>query len=388
MTDPGPHPRLGGLTAARFLADHWQKRPLLVRGAYPDWRDPLSPDELAGLATEPESGARLVRYADRAPHWQVREGPFEGDDFAALPDTRWTLLVREVDHHVPAVAALRADFGFLPDWRMEDVMVSYAAPGGGVGPHLDRYDVFLIQGSGRRRWQVAPPSDGEPALVPGIDLQVLADFAPDREWVLEPGDLLYLPPGVPHCGTAETACMTYSVGFRAPSHPELLARFFEEAVARADPDARYADPGRTVADSPGRIDPDALAWVRSAIQGACGSDDRIDRWFGRYVTGDEPDAGDAGPAPPWGDVAAHLDAGGALARTPGSRWAYIGGPDGECILFAGGRDYPLSGPLAPLAPLLCDRDAVTAADLAPFVADPGLVPLLGALLAHGVLDLA
>jgi 50S ribosomal protein L16 3-hydroxylase len=383
-----PHPRLGGLTAARFLAEHWQRRPLLIRSAYPDWTDPLSPDELAGLATEPDAAARLVAYEKAPPHWRVREGPFEAADFERLPETDWTLLVREVDHHLPAVAALLRDFDFLPAWRMEDVMVSYAAPGGGVGPHLDRYDVFLIQGAGRRRWQIAPPPAGEPDLVPGIDLQVLADFRPDEEWVLEPGDLLYLPPGVPHCGTAEGACMTYSVGFRAPSHPELLARFFEEAVARADPEARYADPGRAVADSPGRIDADALAWVRAAVRGACGSDAAIDRWFGRYVTGDGP-AGDEAPAPPWAEVAAHLDAGGALARVPGSRWAWIDGPDGAGrVLFAGGVEHPLPAALAPLAPLLCDRERVGAADLAPLRDDPGLAPILVSLLAHGVLEAA
>jgi len=389
-----PHPRLGGLSARAFLRDHWQRRPLLVRGAFPDWRDPISPDELAGLATEPDAHARIVRQVARQvgrqvvrqtgapPHWRVDHGPFEADAFAALPEDRWTLLVRHVDLYVSGVAALLADFRFLPAWRVDDVMVSYAAPGGTVGPHLDSYDVFLIQGLGRRRWQVgAGPVAGPPALVPGLDLQVLADFRPAEEWLLEPGDLLYLPPRVPHHGVAEGACLTYSVGFRAPTRQEVLAGFLEAAVAAADPEDRYADPGLAPAGSPGRIAPDTLAWARRVVREACGDRAAIDRWFGRHLTeGPEPE----GHPTPWKALHAHLARGRPLCRTAGCRAAYMDGPGGP-TLFAAGEAYPLPPRLAPLARLLCDADRFPAADLAPWLDDPEAAPLLSALAARGVL---
>lgn len=382
-----PHPRLGGLSARAFLKGHWQRRPLLVRGAYPDWRDPLSPDELAGLATEPDAHARLVRqvirHAETPPRWQVDHGPFAADAFAALPEDRWTLLVRHVDLYVPGVAALLSDFRFLPSWRVDDVMVSYAAPGGTVGPHLDGYDVFLIQGRGRRRWQVgAGPVQGPPDLLPGLDLQVLADFRPAAEWTLEPGDLLYLPPRVPHHGVAEGACLTYSVGFRAPTRQEVLAGFLEAAVAAADPEDRYADPGLAPTDSPGRIAPGTLAWARKVVREAVGTGADIDAWFGRHLTeGPEPE----GPAPSWRALRAHLAKGRPLARPAGVRAAYIDGRDGP-TLFAAGEAYPAPPRLTPLVRLLADADRYPPEALAPWLDDPDAAPLLAALAARGLLE--
>lgn len=385
MAGSAPHPRLGGLSARAFLRGHWQRRPLLVRGAFPAWRDPLSPDELAGLATEPDAHARIVRQTRARPHWRVDQGPFEADAFADLPEDHWTLLVRHVDQYVPGVAALLADFRFLPAWRVDDVMVSYAAPGGTVGPHLDSYDVFLIQGTGRRRWQVgAGPVEGPPKLLPGLDLQVLADFRPAREWVLEPGDMLYLPPRVPHHGVAEGECLTYSVGFRAPTRQEVLAGFLEAAVAAADPDDRYADPGLAPTRSPGRIAPRTLEWARRVVREACGSGPGIDAWFGRHLTeGPEPES----PPAPWKALRAHLDRGRPLSRPAGCRAAYIDGKDGP-TLFAAGEGYPVPPRLLPLVRLLADADRYPAAALAPWLDDPEAAALLRALAARGALNRA
>lgn len=378
-----PHPRLGGLSARAFLARHWQKRPLLVRGAFPDWADPLSPDELAGLATEPDAHARIVEHTRRAPRWRVRWGPFDAADFAALPERDWTLLVRHVDAHVPGAAALLEDFRFVPAWRLDDVMVSYAAPGGSVGPHLDSYDVFLIQGFGRRRWRVdSKPVGGDPGLVPGLDLQVLARFAPDREWVLEPGDLLYLPPRIAHHGVAEGPCMTYSVGFRAPAPPEIIAGVLEAAVAAADAGHRYADPDLKVPRSPGRIAPGAVAWARRVVREALGAPGVVEDWFGRHVT-EGPADDDLAPLP-WRTLRARVAAGRPLVRAPGCRLAYLETPRGV-TLFAAGEANPLPARLAPLARLLCDADPLPGAALAPFLADPEGAALLRALGARGVL---
>jgi 50S ribosomal protein L16 3-hydroxylase len=380
-----PHPRLGGLTARAFLRDHWQRRPLLVRGAFPGWTDPLSPDELAGLATEPDAHARIVRQTDAPPHWRVDLGPFDPDAFTGLPEDRWTLLVRHVDLYVPGVVALLADFRFLPSWRVDDVMVSYAAPGGTVGPHLDSYDVFLIQGQGKRRWQVgAGPVQGPPDLLPGLDLQVLADFRPAEEWVLEPGDMLYLPPRVPHHGVAEGECLTYSVGFRAPTRQEVLAGFLEAAVAAADPEDRYADLGLSPTAHPGRIAPQTLAWARKVVREAVGTGPEIDAWFGRHLTeGPEPEGG----ALAWKALRAHVARGRPLARPAGVRAAYTGGRDGP-TLFMAGEDHPLPARLAPLVRLLADADRYSAEALAPWLDDPDAAPLLRALAARGLLEKA
>lgn len=379
---------LGGRSEAAFLKEFWQKRPCLIRGAFPGWKDPLTPDELAGLALEPDVTSRLVRHTEAPPHWSVRHGPFTEGDFAALPETDWTLLVQEVNHHVPEAAALLAPFRFLPAWRLDDVMVSYAAPGGSVGPHIDSYDVFLIQGRGRRRWQVGV-ADAPADLVPGLDLQVLASFTPVEEWVLEPGDMLYLPPGIPHHGVAEGGpCMTCSVGFRAPGRREVLARFFEEAVGRADPEARYADPDLTPrSDDPGRITAGDLARLRTILRDAVADDGALDRFFGRLLT--EPRRYTETPGPeapvPWRAIRSHLERGGTLGRHGGSRWAYISEADAGATLFVDGKAFPLPADTAALAPLLCGGTPLSGTALSPYFGQPQARDLLTELLLQGVL---
>ncbi|HPU15537.1 MAG TPA: cupin domain-containing protein, partial [Polymorphobacter sp.] len=184
--------------AAAFLRDHWQKTPCLIRNPWRDWHNPLDPDDLAGLACEDGIEARLVTR--KAHDWKVEHGPFAEKRFAKTGKHPWTLLVQAVDQIVPDVAALIEPFRFVPNWRIDDVMVSYASDGGGVGPHFDQYDVFLIQGLGRRRWQVGPVADADAAMLPNDDLRLLADFTVTDEWVLEPGDILYLPPRFAHDG--------------------------------------------------------------------------------------------------------------------------------------------------------------------------------------------
>src|SRR3990170_7562789 len=206
---------------AGFLTDFWQKRPLLIRSPWRAWNNPLAPDELAGLACESDVESRLVTQLPDT--WELEHGPLSGTRFAQLGKQPWTLLVQAVDHHVPAVAALLEPFRFIPNWRIDDVMVSYAVEGGGVGPHFDQYDVFLVQGLGRRRWQLGRLCDHATELLPHDDLRLLASFEPTDEWILEPGDILYVPPRVAHNGIAVSDdCMTYSIGFRAPSRRELI----------------------------------------------------------------------------------------------------------------------------------------------------------------------
>ena len=184
-----------GLTQQQFLQQYWQKKPLLIRQAFSDFQSPISPDDLAGLACEPEIESRLIEEKGALGPWQVRSGPLTEDDFARLPSTHWTMLVQDVDKHLPELQSLLDPFRFIPDWRRDDLMVSYAPQHGSVGPHTDGYDVFLLQAMGERRWQINDKAMTDAALIEGLDVQILQEFHPDQSWDLQPGDMLYLPPG-------------------------------------------------------------------------------------------------------------------------------------------------------------------------------------------------
>ena len=237
---------LGGLSPRVFLRRHWQKRPLLVRRALPGFRGVIGRRALFALAARPEVESRLVeRVQDRAGRggrrWRVTHGPLPRARLAGAGTRDWSLLVNGVNHHSAAAEALLRRFAFIPQARIDDLMVSYAAPGGGVGPHFDSYDVFLVQGPGRRVWRLARARRFE--LAPDAPLTLIAGFRAEEELLLEPGDLLYLPPGWGHDGTALDPCLTCSIGFRAPRGAELAAAFLDYLHERGLPDAAYRDPG-------------------------------------------------------------------------------------------------------------------------------------------------
>ena len=228
---------LGDLSADAFLQRYWQQKPLLIRHALANYRSPISGDELAGLALESEVESRLVE--SQGGDWTLKHGPFTEEDFLGLPEEDWTLLVQGVDLWVPEVQALLSQFAFLPPWRLDDVMVSFACPGGSVGPHFDQYDVFLLQVEGQRRWQIGAACSSETPMRDDSPLRILKEFEAEEEWVLEPGDMLYLPPGVAHWGVAETECLTFSIGrwkrsdTRFPQHPNAPPRAASRACRPA-----------------------------------------------------------------------------------------------------------------------------------------------------------
>jgi 50S ribosomal protein L16 3-hydroxylase len=240
---------LGGRTPSAFLRGFWHKEALLVRGALPAFADPLSRDDLLRLALRDDVESRLVVRRGRS--WSLAHGPFRRRDFAGLPARGWTLLVQGVNLHVAAADALMRRFAFVPYARFDDVMASFAAPGGGVGPHFDSYDVFLLQGSGRRRWRYGQQQDL--TLRPGLPLAILARFTPAHEAVVEPGDLLYLPPHCAHDGVALDECTTYSIGFRAAAATELATAFLDHLRDQIDLPGRYADPDLRHSHEPARI---------------------------------------------------------------------------------------------------------------------------------------
>jgi len=277
---------LGGLSAQSFLSQYWQKAPLLVRSALPVSSDLIDGDELAGLATEEAVESRLVTAND----WQLRHGPFYEDDFAALPERDWTLLVQAVDHWVPDIAALFDHFKFIPRWRLDDIMLSYSVPGGGVGPHFDHYDVFLIQLSGQREWRIGQSCTEADDCRDDTELNILAQFEEQERWVLEPGDMLYVPPGVAHWGTAISEGITCSIGFRAPSRAQVWSEF-AHFVAEQDSDfERYADPDLEQRSDPHRLNEADIDRVQHLLTQLTSDREAITEWFGRYMT--EPKYGE------------------------------------------------------------------------------------------------
>ena len=257
---------LGGLTVDQFLNEYWQKKPLLIRNAFPDFKSPLSADELAGLACENEVESRIILEKDGPAPWTIEHGPFIENRFTSLPKTHWTLLVQGVDTWVPEVAELIEPFRFIPDWRIDDIMISYAPKHGSVGPHLDQYDVFLIQAQGHRHWQINTQAYSKDDCIAGISLSILKSFEAELEWTLAPGDMLYLPPNIAHYGVAQDDCMTYSVGFRAPARSEILSAFIDDLLPELSEAQRYEDKQLQMQDNPGEISAQTLHKIHNIIR--------------------------------------------------------------------------------------------------------------------------
>ncbi|HLM53282.1 MAG TPA: cupin domain-containing protein [Pseudoxanthomonas sp.] len=344
-----------GMTAAEFLREYWQKKPLLIRAAFPGFQSPLQPEDLAGLACEELALSRLVVHDRGRDAWSVRGGPFAEDDFPGLPDRDWTLLVQDVDKWDADVRALLPHFDFLPRWRIDDVMVSFAATGGSVGAHVDQYDVFLLQAQGRRHWRI----DARPAPPTGfrddVELKLLREFSPSHDWVLEPGDMLYLPPGVPHHGVALDPCLTFSVGMRAPSATELASDYLDHLIEGADESLRYRDPDLAPPGDPNEIDAQAVARAVEALNALRIEDpERLGDWFGRFITSYRA-AGEVTPGPdPRSriEVEWDLEHGARLQRHPFSRAAWRRSGEAATLFCSG---LALALPLA-------DAQALAAAE--------------------------
>ncbi|MFC4594952.1 MULTISPECIES: cupin domain-containing protein [Sphingobium] len=332
-----------------FLRDYWQQRPLLIRNPWRAWRNPLEPDELAGLACEEGVESRLITQTPDG--LKMESGPLPEARFGELGDSAWTLLVQAVDHHAPQVAELIDAFRFIPNWRIDDVMVSYATDGGGVGPHYDQYDVFLIQGLGRRRWRVGPRCNSQTPLVPHEDLRLIADFDATDEWILEPGDMLYVPPCYAHDGIAVgDDCMTYSIGFRAPSVAELIEGWSEHQADGLTEEDRYADPGLAIQVNAGEISAPALDRLHAMVMQALSDRDAFARWFGLHNSLPKYADADWRPEEPVEEQEAKalLALGTPLRRNPASRFGFIRQGPG-ILLFVDGHCFECNGETAALA---------------------------------------
>ena len=351
------------LDIEEFLRDYWQKKPLLIRNAWKSWRNPLEPDELAGLACEEEIESRLITQA--GDDWHVENGSISETRFSELGTKQWTLLVQAVNHYVPEVAALIEPFRFIPDWRIDDVMVSFAADGGSVGPHFDQYDVFLIQGLGKRHWQIGGMCDETSELLPHDDLRLLANFAATDEWMLEPGDMLYVPPGYAHNGIADGNCMTYSIGFRSPSRSELIGDWVDDLLAEMTSDDRYTDDFVNAGNqnqNPAEISTDAIERLHAMITEKIADRDAFAHWFGKYnSTRKYPDM-DWQPDEPIdaATVREQLVQGAPLSRNMASRFSFIRQDKNksELSFFVDGQCFECTKETALLAEQLCSQNHI------------------------------
>ncbi len=332
---------LGNFSPEQFLQEYWQKKPCLIRQAIADFKPLLDGDDLAGLACEEMAESRLVKGTVEAADWTVSHGPFSDADFSALPDENWTLLVQDVEKHYAPLQALMQQFSFIPNWRLDDLMISYAATGGSVGPHTDQYDVFLLQAEGTRRWQIA--QSFEPELLDDCPLNVLKQFISEQEWVLEPGDMLYLPPNVAHLGIALEPGMTWSIGSRAPSGADLLQGLGEWLAFAADEGGRYSDPDLKSTHRAGEIDPQALHGLRQLMRTRIDDNEGLDDYLAAFMSRFRL-AHDPVPPPDLTNPESLLKAlqnGSRLFRNPWTRLTWIENLKGA-RLFAAGHPYDCS----------------------------------------------
>jgi 50S ribosomal protein L16 3-hydroxylase len=344
---------LGGLSPKTFMQRHWQKKPLVIRQAIPGFQPLLSRAELLDLAAREEVQSRLVVQAD--PHtarsWRFRHGPFNRKALPAFKQPGWTLLVQGVDLHDERAHALMNQFRFVPDARLDDLMVSYATEGGGVGPHFDSYDVFLLQAHGQRRWRIGRQKDL--SLQPDLPLKILARFEPEQEFVLNPGDMLYLPPRYAHDGIAQGECMTYSIGFRSPSRGELAAELLQRLADDAQEQAGaglYRDPRQPAVAGCGAIPEGLVEFARGALADALRDPLAVPRALGEYLSEPKAHVGfDAGGAVAWE---------GAVTLDRCTRMLY----DAHHV-FVNGESFRASGRDAQLMHLLADQRSLQPAEI-------------------------
>jgi 50S ribosomal protein L16 3-hydroxylase len=357
---------LGGLTPQQFMRRHWQKKPLLVRQALPGFKPILSRPELFALAAQEEVESRLV--VQGAAGWRMKSGPFAPRSLPALNKPGWSLLVQGVDMHEAKAHALLQQFRFVPDARMDDLMISYASAGGGVGPHFDSYDVFLLQASGRRRWRIGKQTDF--TLQEGVPLKILQNFVPTEEFVLEAGDMLYLPPRYAHDGVAEDAvsadgkpeaCMTYSIGFRAPSQTELagallqrLAEFGSDDEDAAAVPKLYRDPQQPATANPAALPAELTEFARQAVASALKDPLALACALGEYLTEPKPSV--------WFDEASGqpllFGAASNLVLDARTRMMYD-----EHHIFINGESYRANGTDALLMRRLADQRQLSAIEM-------------------------
>ena len=368
---------LGHLSVAEFLRDYWQKKPVLIRNAWPNFEPLLSAEELAGLSLEEEIESRIVQENGPEEPWQVSTGPFNDDTYQSLPKDKWTLLVQAVDQWIPEAADLLEHFRFIPSWRIDDLMISYAVDGGSVGPHYDQYDVFLLQAEGQREWRLGQMCNEQSAVVKGPKIRLLEQFDQTESFVLNPGDMLYLPPQLAHYGIAQGECMTYSIGFRAPSVAEISQALADDINQHSSEDIRYQDADLSLQADTGLISSAASQRLRQLIGEVLNDDARLQNLLGRLMT--EPKYPDFLPEvleeAEWEDLAEELSNTQAWRRAEFARFAFSEGKANLCF-YALGMSKDFSQQQRPLLAYLANQNQYDAAQLLSFATNEEAQALL------------
>ena len=377
-----------GLTQQQFLDEYWQKKPLLIRQAFADFTSPISPEDLAGLACEADIESRLIQENGPAGPWQVTNGPLSEDDFVCLPETHWTMLVQDVDKHLPELQYLLDPFRFIPDWRRDDLMISYAPEHGTVGPHTDGYDVFLLQGLGTRRWQIGDKPIHDAELIDGLAVQILTEFTPDETWDLQAGDMLYLPPHFAHHGVAMNDCMTFSIGFRAPSQIDMLDAVVNAMLEQELGKTRYNDADLILPAHSAEIDTQAITRLKTMLHQAIDAAGPIlATALGKFVTETKssltPMVEDSfSDLPTIDELTQQFEQGEHLQRNLYYRFAWTANEEGG-QLFLAGEAYPVSLKSVVHLARLTEQTELTITDWQQLKQDSQIADLLCQLIAEG-----
>lgn len=357
---------LGNISAEQFLREYWQKKPLLIRQAIPNFESPISPDELAGLACEEEVESRIVIENHQGQPWQPLHGPFDEEKFSQLPETNWSLLIQGLDTIVPEVADLLNYFRFIPNWRIDDIMASYAPENGSVGPHYDYYDVFLLQARGKRRWLTGQHCDEKSKTLNNTPLRILESFETENDWVLEPGDMLYLPPQIAHHGISMGDCITLSIGLRSPTHDQILTSFTDYLCNIATKEHHLDDPDLELQSNPGEMNADVITQLKNVIQSHL-KDDSLSSWFGQYSTEPKTEYVVQLPEDPIeeAELAEYLEHSNAIRRNEGSRFSFYIADDkpDKIKFFYDGYEQLLGKECIDLIKLICSANEIPSSSI-------------------------
>ena len=357
---------LGTITAEQFLNEYWQKKPLLIRQAIPNFQSPVSPDELAGLACEAEIESRIVIENHQGQPWHPLHGPFDEEKFSQLPEKNWTLLIQGLDSIVPEVSDLLNYFRFIPNWRIDDIMASYAPVNGSVGPHYDYYDVFLLQAQGKRRWLTGQHCDENSKTLNNTPLRILEEFETENDWVLEPGDMLYLPPQIAHHGISMGDCITLSIGLRSPTHEQILTSFTDYLCNITVKEQHLDDPNLKLQENPGEMNTAAISQLKNVIESYL-KEDSLSSWFGQYSTEPKTDYIVQLPDEPIeeADLPDYLASSDSIRRNEGSRFSFYQSEDksGQIKLFYDGYEQLLGSECTALVKLICSTNEIPTATI-------------------------
>ncbi|MEJ2763203.1 cupin domain-containing protein [Photobacterium sp. MCCC 1A19761] len=361
-----------------FLAQYWQKQPTIIKGGFQNFIDPISPDELAGLAMEEEVDSRYI--ARHGEDWDVRHGPLSFDN---MPEDNWSFTVQAANHWHEGAARLVAPFRQMPGWLFDDLMISYSTPGGGVGPHIDQYDVFIVQGSGKRRWRVGPKKEDYEEEFRHPALRHIKNFDPIIDEILEPGDILYIPPGFPHDGYAIETAMSFSVGFRSPKKQELLSSFADYVIANEIGDVHYHNPDLPARKNYGAIPDAEFRDLENMMRSLLDHPQLLRQWMGEHLSASRHELDVITAEPPWqiSETYQFLEDGETINRLGGLRAFYY--PEHPHILYINGERFELPPECSNAATYLCDQDTISRDSLGKQLDHPAFMALLTQLINLG-----